>query len=160
MRFAHLRFIVAELKPFIDAEYRTRPEREHTFLMGSSMGGLISMYGMIEYPEVFSAAACLSTHWPLSLATNDLSSTKAFAEYLRSAVPLAGEHRFYFDFGTEELDGQYEPHQRLVDRAFYERGYIGGENYASARFEGAGHNEGAWRERLDIPLRFLLGEAQ
>ena len=49
----YLRFIIEELKPFIDANYRTRPDRDDTFLMGSSMGGLISLYGLIAYPDVF-----------------------------------------------------------------------------------------------------------
>lgn len=152
----YLRFIVEELKPFIDATYRTRPAREHTSLMGSSMGGLISLYAMLEYPDVFSEAACLSTHWPLSLATNDLDSTRAFSQYLRDSIPRPGTHRFYFDFGTEELDGQYEPHQTLVDEIFLARGYQKGEDLVSLKFSGAGHSEGWWRERLHVPLNFLL----
>ena len=153
---AYLRFLVEELKPFIDSHYRTRPGREHTYLMGSSMGGLISLYGVLEYPDVFGAAACLSTHWPLSLVTNDIRSTEAFIGYLREAIPAPGAHRFYFDFGTEELDGQYEPHQRLVDDVFRELGYETGEDFVSLKFDGAGHSEPYWRERLDIPLDFLL----
>ena len=154
----YLKFVVNELKPFIDSEYRTRPGREHTSMMGSSMGGLISMYGVLEYPEVFSAAACLSTHWPLSLATNDLDSTRAFSEYLRAQIPPPGEHRFYFDFGTEELDGQYEPHQRLVDEIFIAAGYRENEDFVSLKFPGAGHTESDWRQRVDVPLTFLSGQ--
>ncbi|HZX29035.1 MAG TPA: alpha/beta hydrolase-fold protein, partial [Telluria sp.] len=60
---AYLRFLVQELKPAIDRRYATWPDRAHTFLMGSSMGGLISLYGLVEYPDVFGGAACLSTHW-------------------------------------------------------------------------------------------------
>ena len=152
----YLRFLVEELKPHIDAEYRTKPGRDDTYLMGSSMGGLISLYAVLEYPQVFSGAACLSTHWPLSLATNDIASTEAFIEYLRAAIPPPGEHRFYFDFGTEELDGQYEPHQRLVDRGFLDLGYDGEDDYRSLKFDGAGHSEPWWRARLDVPLRFIL----
>jgi predicted alpha/beta superfamily hydrolase len=62
---AYLRFIVEELKPFIDSAYRTQTGPENTFLMGSSMGGLIALYGVLEYPHVFGGAACLSTHWPV-----------------------------------------------------------------------------------------------
>lgn len=61
---AYLKFIVEEVKPFIDRTYRTRPDRAHTAIAGSSMGGLISAYAVAEYPNVFSAAACVSTHWP------------------------------------------------------------------------------------------------
>lgn len=59
----YLKFIVTELKPFIDSHFSTLTDKDHTFIAGSSMGGLISMYAICEYPEVFGAAACLSTHW-------------------------------------------------------------------------------------------------
>ncbi|MGH6780716.1 MAG: alpha/beta hydrolase, partial [Sphingomonadaceae bacterium] len=61
----YLRFIVEELKPFIDRNYRTASDRDNTFIMGASMGGLISLYAVGEYPQVFGGAGCLSTHWPL-----------------------------------------------------------------------------------------------
>ncbi len=49
----YLKFIVEELKPFVDSVYRTKPGRQETFIMGSSMGGLISMYAVCEYPQIF-----------------------------------------------------------------------------------------------------------
>jgi predicted alpha/beta superfamily hydrolase len=154
----YLQFIVEELKPFIDEEYATKPGRDDTFLMGSSMGGLISMYGLINYPEVFSAAACLSTHWPLHVDLNDIEATEAFIGYLKRAMPEPGTNRLYFDFGTEELDGNYEPHQSLIDNMLAERGYTEGEDWITKKFEGAGHSEKYWRERLHVPLTFLLKE--
>src|SRR5437764_14297436 len=48
---SYLKFLVRELKPFLDEHYRTLPDREHTFIMGSSMGGLISIYAVCEYPD-------------------------------------------------------------------------------------------------------------
>ncbi|MDJ0939430.1 MAG: alpha/beta hydrolase-fold protein [Woeseiaceae bacterium] len=153
----YLRFIVEELKPFIDGNYRTKSGRDDTFVMGSSMGGLISLYAMTQYPDVFVAAGCVSTHWPLSPSTNDTDNTEAVVTWLRENVPAAGEHRFYFDYGTTELDAVYEQHQRLVDALFLELGY-GEDDFVSRRFDGAGHNENAWRARADIPLVFLLGD--
>ena len=50
---AYLKFLVEELKPFIDSKYRTLPDRQNTFVMGSSMGGLVSLYAISEYPQVF-----------------------------------------------------------------------------------------------------------
>ncbi|MDH3615487.1 MAG: alpha/beta hydrolase-fold protein [Gammaproteobacteria bacterium] len=152
----YLRFIVEELKPFIDENYRTKPGREDTFLMGSSMGGLISLYGLIKYPQVFSAAACLSTHWPLHVDLDDAQATESFIGYLKTAMPPAGDHRVYFDFGTEELDGRYEPHQQRIDDMMAELGYTHGKDWVTRRFEGAGHSESYWHERLHIPLAFLL----
>jgi predicted alpha/beta superfamily hydrolase len=58
---AYLKYIVTELKPAVDARYRTLPDRAHTSVLGSSLGGLISLAAICKYPEVFGAAACLST---------------------------------------------------------------------------------------------------
>ena len=155
----YLRFMVEELKPFIDATYRTKPGPGDTSTMGSSMGGLISMYAMLKYPDVFGAAACLSTHWPLHVDLNDPKATESFIRLLQSGMPAPGKHRIYFDFGTEELDGQYEPHQQLIDDMMTELGYQQGEEWVTRKFEGAGHSEKYWRERLHIPLAFLLADA-
>ena len=57
----YLKFLVTELKPFIDKTFATKADQSHTFIAGSSMGGLISMYAVCEYPKVFGGAACLST---------------------------------------------------------------------------------------------------
>ncbi|MCK7479334.1 MAG: alpha/beta hydrolase-fold protein [Candidatus Moduliflexus flocculans] len=52
-----------EVKPFVDANYPTLPDQRNTFIMGSSMGGLISLYAVSQYPDVFYGAGCVSTHW-------------------------------------------------------------------------------------------------
>jgi glycosidase/enterochelin esterase-like enzyme len=153
----YLRFIVKELKPFIDANYRTRTGRDDTVLMGSSLGGLISWYGLVAYPDVFSAAACVSTSWSWTVVLEDPDSRDDFVRYLRDATPPAGESRFYFDFGTLEMPGLYEAYQGLVDDVFSARGYEPGRLWQSRRFEGANHNEQAWNARVHIPLKFLLG---
>ena len=103
----YLRFLVEELKPFVDAIYRTRPGREATFIMGSSMGGLISLYGLCEHPQIFGAAACVSTHWPIG--------EEPLVDWFAAALPAPGTHRIYFDYGTETLDAQYEPYQARMD---------------------------------------------
>ena len=59
----YLKFIVEELKPYIDKKVFGFTTANQTAIMGSSMGGLISMYALCEYPNVFGKAACLSTHW-------------------------------------------------------------------------------------------------
>ncbi len=146
---AYLRFLVTELKPFIDRTYRTRPGRADTFTMGASMGGLISAYAMTQYPDVFGGAACLSTGWPVA--------DGAVIEYLRGHAPDPATHRFYFDLGTATLDAMFPPWQARADSVLHKAGYVDGRNYLSRTFPGAEHNERAWRDRLEIPLRFLLG---
>ena len=154
---AYLKFIVEELKPFIDKTYSTRKEMQSTFMAGSSMGGLISMYAVCEYPTVFGGAACLSTHWPGTLSTENNPIPEAFFNYMRTKLPDPKTHRFYFDYGTATLDAQYEPFQIQVDHILKEKGYST-ENWLTKKFEGADHSENAWRERLSIPFEFLLAK--
>lgn len=145
----YLRFVVEEVKPLIDDLYRTRPGRDQTTIMGSSMGGLVSLYALCEYPAVFGQAGCVSTHWP--------AVGKLILPYLRAHLPPPGMHRLYFDYGTETLDAEYEPHQMQINALLTEAGYRAGQDWIVRKFEGAAHNEPAWRARVDVPLRFLLG---
>jgi len=153
----YLKFIVKELKPFIDKHYATYRNRANTFVAGSSMGGLISMYAICEYPKVFGGAACLSTHWPGVGEFRNNPLPDAFCRYLGKYLPKPKHHKFYFDFGTETLDALYEPYQRKVDSVFIVKKYTS-KHWDTLKFEGKNHSENAWRERLEIPLVFLLGK--
>jgi enterochelin esterase-like enzyme len=168
---AYIRFLATELKPFIDARYRTRAERDETFVMGSSMGGLISLYALSSFPEVFGAAGCLSTHWVVTTNYSEFPGhfapgasgdprvelmAAAYRDWLREHLPAAGKHRLYFDHGTRGLDGLYGPLQRKVDGLMKNKGYRLGIDWTTRVFPGAPHDESAWRERLAIPLTFLL----
>jgi predicted alpha/beta superfamily hydrolase len=144
----YLKFIVTELKPFIDAHYRTLPDRADTFMMGSSMGGLISAYAVTEYPNVFGGAACLSTHWPIA--------DGAVVTYLASHLPDPATHKLYFDHGNKTLDAQYAPYQERMDAAMRSAGYQPGVNWVSKIYPGADHSERSWSQRLHVPLEFLL----
>lgn len=145
---AYLKFLVEDVKSFIDATYRTLPTTTDTYIMGSSMGGLISLYALEEYPHVFGGAACLSTHWP--------AGENGLVDYLGAHLPPAGAHKLYFDFGTTTLDWNYEPFQRRMDDFLRAAGYRFGTDWLTRKFEGAEHNEAAWRARVHIPLEFLL----
>lgn len=146
----YLQFLVEELKPFIDSTYNTSTRKKDTAIMGSSMGGLISVYAISEYPEVFGAAASLSTHWPVPLIG------QAYIQSLASTLPDPEDHKIYFDYGTETLDAEYEPYQKIVDKIMREKGYDQGKNWITRKFEGAAHNEESWEKRAHIPLVFLL----
>ncbi|MEF2155616.1 alpha/beta hydrolase-fold protein [Luteimonas sp. FXH3W] len=147
---AYLQFLVRELKPFVDGHYRTRRGAADTMIAGSSMGGLISLYAMTQYPKVFGGVAAISTHWP--------AGEGAMVNYLARHLPSPRDHRVYFDHGTATLDAQYAPYQQRTDAVMRNRGYRCGENWLSKTFDGADHSETAWNQRLDVPLRFLLGK--
>jgi enterochelin esterase-like enzyme len=156
---AYLGFLVNQLKPVIDARYRTKPERAATFIMGSSMGGLISLYALTEYPSVFGGAGCLSTHWlmatPIPSAPPPEPLFAAYEGYLRDKKPAPG--RIWFDHGTAGLDAGYGPYQTRVDALLVGLGWRPGVDFVSKTYPGADHNEDAWRARLADSLRFLLG---
>ncbi|MES2442665.1 MAG: alpha/beta hydrolase-fold protein [Pseudomonadota bacterium] len=144
---AYLRFLVEELKPRIDARYRTRKGRAHSFLMGSSMGGLISAYALVRYPRVFGGAACLSTAWPIGGGFA--------ADWFARHLPDRHGHKLYFDYGTGTNDGAIQPFQLRVDAAARAAGY-GPHAYRSLPWPGHMHTESAWAERVHVPLAFLL----
>ncbi|MCX6943615.1 MAG: alpha-amylase family glycosyl hydrolase [Opitutales bacterium] len=146
---AYLKFIVGELKPFIDRTYRTQPGAPDTCVMGSSMGGLISVYALCEYPQVFGGAGCVSTHFP--------AGKGAGVDYLAKHLPKPGANKLWFDYGTETLDALYEPYQRRADAAMKAAGYTAGRDWITKKFPGAEHSERSWRVRVDQPLEFLLG---
>ena len=93
---ATLRFMVEELKPMIDREYRTYPFREATGIGGSSMGGLMSLYAGVRYNRWFSKAACVSS--AISPCMKALSEDIAKSE-------IDADTRFYLSWGTEEAGG-------------------------------------------------------
>lgn len=151
----YLKFLVTELKPLIDKTFSTKRDRKNTFIAGSSMGGLISLYAICEYPKIFGGAACLSTHWPGVFAMDDNPVPDAFIRYLSSNLPDPKLHKIYFDYGDQTLDAMYPPLQKKVDKVMEEKGFTS-SNWITKSFPGENHSEDAWRKRLDIPLLFLL----
>lgn len=158
----YLKFLTSELKPFIDSIYRTRPEREHTFIAGSSMGGLISLYALCEYPDVFGGAACMSTHLPMITSSSyqdaagiSRSVFEAFLDYLSDHLPEPGSCLLYTDRGDETLDALYPPFQDRLDSLLSSRGWSAPQ-WQTRVYPGDAHVERDWAARLDIPFTFLL----
>ncbi len=151
----YLKFIVNELKPFIDKTYSTYTDNKNTFIAGSSMGGLISMYATCEYPEVFGGAACLSTHWPGSFSIENNPVPDAFVNYLATNLPDPKTHKLYFDYGDQTLDVLYPPLQQKVDEVMKVRGFST-ENWITKYFPGKDHSEKSWNDRFEIPVLFIL----
>lgn len=152
----YLKFMVEELKPYIDSIFPTLTGTNHTFIAGSSMGGLISMYAFCEYPNVFGGAACISTHWPGSFYNQPLIP-ESFLNYLSKSLPYSGDRKIYFDYGTETIDKYYEPWQLKVDKIMNEKGYTK-TTWITNVFPGADHSEKSWSARLEFPILFLMGK--
>lgn len=149
----YLDFLVGELKPFIDQRYPTQPDRDSTFLAGSSMGGLASLYGACRHPEVFSRAACLSSAFWFA--------QQPLVDYLATArLP----DRVYLDVGTAEGSRQNNEEERLayindtrqVAELLWARMPPGAVKVVVD--EGGLHNEAAWSRRLPAALKWWLPE--
>ena len=145
---AYLDFLVNTLKPKIDAAYRTRPEREHTGIMGASMGGTISFLALWHYPHIYSKAACLSPYFPNTLPRE----VENRADWDLTGLSL------YIDNGDDQLDSRL---QTGIDRmlpVLRHRGFQDNENLMWIKAAGAQHNERSWARRVWRPLLFMFGE--
>ena len=143
------------MKPFIDTTFNTLKNRENTFISGSSMGGLISIYALCEYPDIFGGAACLSIHWPFSLILNNSLMFKVITDYLKAKLPSPNSHKIYYDHGTETLDSLYHPYQSEVNKIMLKKGFTE-KSWITRIFEGDDHSELSWQKRFYIPTTFLL----
>lgn len=151
----YLKFIVKELKPYIDKNYSVYTDLTHTYIGGSSMGALISIYAICEYPKVFGAAMCISTHWPGIFTLTNNPFPNAMIRYLDKNLPSASQHKLYFDCGDQTLDALYPNIQKEVNIILKQHSYSN-EHLKVEFFPGENHTEQAWKKRLHIPLMFLL----
>ena len=146
--YGYIDFIVKNLKPFIDSHYRTKPDKNNTAAIGSSMGGLISFYMVWLHPEVFGKAACLSS----GFAYDDGHIVDTVAV---SSKKIPGT-RIYLDCGDQDLDKYFlTANNRMNDLLQKKHPEI---NLMYRVYPGAAHNEYAWAKRLAIPLTFLFGK--
>lgn len=145
----YLQFLASELKPMIDRRYQTRPGPQDTALMGSSMGGAISFQGALLLPDVFGAAACLSTAFLFEDA-----KSKDYTDLVRSRgkQPI----RLYLDSGTGGRHQDGAPATRAMVQLLIDTGWSKGVDLEHFEDTGAAHNERAWRARVDRPLKFLF----
>ena len=156
----YLKFIVTEVKPFIDQKYSVKRDFGNTFIMGSSMGGLISLYALCEYPQVFGGAAALSMHTPM-LTGSDFSEhdynrwAGAFRRYLEKNLPQTNSRLIYIDYGNKTLDSLYQPFQSKIDLLLRNKGW-NSSHWLTKFFPGAAHTEKDWHKRLNNPIQFLL----
>ncbi|HVH09302.1 MAG TPA: alpha/beta hydrolase-fold protein [Gemmatimonadales bacterium] len=143
----YLEFITRTVKPLVDERFRTVPDRPHTGIAGSSMGGLISLYAFFRYSEVFGFAAALSPSvW---------FAGGAILEVVARAPRTPG--RLYLDIGMREGERSVEFARRLRD-LLVERGFQLGRDLQWVEDRDGVHHESAWGPRFRTALPFLLRE--
>lgn len=147
---AYMAFLTGTLKPLIDRSYRTRPEREHTATMGSSMGGLIAFLLAWEHPETFSAAGCLSP----AFIYQDWKSIRRVNLYRGPKKDI----RLYIDNGGIGVEDTLQTGCDAMLKALAAQGFTEGENLQWFFDPQAEHNEPAWARRVWRPLNFMFGK--
>ena len=152
---AYLDFVLQEVKPFIDKNYRTKPERSSTALAGSSLGGLISLYALFRYPDVFSKVGVMSPalYWCRGKIFRFIS-TAGFSRH--------NDSKIYLDMGTREGDTlkSFANSIKLVRRLRKQLiglGFTETESLFYLEDEGARHDEIAWANRFKNVLMFFFG---
>jgi predicted alpha/beta superfamily hydrolase len=140
----YLKFLIEELKAFVDSKYKTLSDPNNTAIMGSSMGGLASFLAAWKHPDVFSMAGCMSS----SFYFNDDKIFKMLDEYDGSKKHI----KIYIDHGEDGLVRGQKMFCKLT-----QMGYIIGTDLDYYFAPGAEHNESEWAKRLERPLLFFFG---
>lgn len=141
----YMEWMIHSLKPMIDHRYPTLPEREHTFIAGSSMGGLMSLYAILAYNDVFSRAACLSPS--IWFATKALHRLIAGAEVDPQTV-------IYMDYGSREMgnhDRMRSQFARVTADLLEKRVFL-----TSRIVPNGDHCEACWEEQIPFFMGALL----
>jgi predicted alpha/beta superfamily hydrolase len=171
---AYLDWLVQALKPQIDRTYRTLPDREHTGIGGSSMGGLISLWAGLTRPRVFSKVMAMSTAAWFAEGGGPWLSDNRLLGWMKTH-PLPRDVRFYLDVGTDEHSRATDPDVADAQgrRITYPRAYgdgsravvdalkAGGVPADHVRYvedAGAQHNESAWARRLPGAVLWLYDD--
>ena len=169
-RFDYIKFLEEELIPYLEDKFERDMNSKNMGILGSSMGGLISLNALIELPHRFGFAVSVSTHWigirPLDYALfpfrseirffGDPYTTEAIYSYITENIDVLKDKKIYLDRGTESLDQFYEEPQNRIDEIFSSNAL----NYKSLVFEGFGHNPIDFGKRFEGALNFILKDNQ
>ena len=143
--------IAEEIIPTIADSLALHVDPKLTAMIGSSMGGLSTLYALSLYPDLYKTALAFSPHW--TIGGNPL------VDALLTKLPKPGSHKIWMSRGTKGLDAAYEPFQDYADTQMEERGWQLGSNFASHIYPRSGHNEPSWARYVDQALKFWLEDS-
>ena len=146
---ATMNWYIHRFKSFVDRNFRTLPDRQHTFIGGSSMGGLMSLYALMQYNDTFSRAAALSPS--LWVCPEKL-------EGLVSRAKLEPGTVLYMDYGSREMgnhEGTRKGYTDMCDRLMSR-----GIHLTSRIVPGGTHSEASWEKQLPFVIHTLMYELE
>ena len=157
---AYLNWLAGPLKQWVDSSFRTRPGRDDTAIVGSSMGGLMSCYAFLERAQTYGRAGCVSSHWPAADPTRvgpaNAELIALWDSWFAARLGQPDGRRVWMDHGTATLDAFYAPYQQAIDARMAASGWQRGRDWESKVYEGAEHEENAWARRLPELFGWLL----
>ena len=134
------KFVIKKIKPFIDRNYRTLPDKEHTVVGGSSMGGLVSFMFAWEHPEIFSKAICMSPAFKID-----------HIDYVKVVDAYQGTRKsiiIYIDNGGINLENELQPGIDDMLNTLEKQGFIENIDYFWVKDNQAHHFERDWGKRM------------
>jgi enterochelin esterase-like enzyme len=148
----YLKFIVLELKPYIDKNFPVDNDPQYTHIAGTESAALISLYAMCEYPNVFGSTACIATEWNPSA---DPRITKSVLKYFQKNLPEFASHRLYFDQATNKSPEQDIEVSKKMNRIFSKKKYA--EGYISwNEYDISDSNLQILSKRIGMAFQFIL----
>ena len=145
---AYLSQITDEIAPTITQSLGLDLPSLDTAIIGSSMGGLASLYALGKRPDFFTTALALSTHWPIG--------GNPLVDALLDPLPKPGRHKVWMSHGDKGLDADYAPFQKYADEKMSQLGWRLGREFQTHVYKKSGHNERSWAKYLDQPMTFWL----
>lgn len=144
----YLQHISDEILPSISSLYSLTPSSANTAMLGSSMGGLMALYGVGLRPDLYGTALSFSPHW--------IISDNSLVEYLIDALPKPGTHKLWMSRGTKGHDANYGPLQNYADERAQKNSWRLHHDFITRIYPRTGHNQRSWQKYVDDALRFWL----
>ena len=141
----YVKFIVETLKPFIDKNYRTKPQRKYTTIGGSSLGSLISVYAAVKYPETFGKVLAFSSAFWFN--------AKELNEFISSSKVNLKQQKYYFIQGKHEDEDMEEQTKRVIENLKSKN--VKPKNIFLKINEDGKHNEMYWRREFEGAVLWL-----
>jgi enterochelin esterase-like enzyme len=158
------KFLVTEVLPFLEEKFQVTLNKNNLGVIGSSMGGISALNTIMEYPDIFGFAGCVSTHWvgikpseylllPIRKKIDgDKETTEAIKRYIKANLSKIKDHKIYFDHGTVGLDYLYRNPQNDINEIFAENEMT----FESKVFKGHDHDPVDFGKRFIPSLNYLI----
>lgn len=159
----YLRMIIEEIKPKIDADYRTIPDREHTFIAGSSLGGLMSIWAGLDHGDVFGGILAMSssTWWDKELVTKRVADENGGPKRTAKAYSDIGDDESgQSSADADAADLKFVQENQRLWKAYHDVGYVDDQTLKTVLAPGGQHNGKYWSERFPAALQFIVGSGR